>query len=472
LRKKELDRRIENRRGKHVTRRMRRAGGAIAALFGVLLLYTAIKAGHERLSAYRYDVRQDANYDFTRARPTRVRARMKGGHLDVPARLRSQNTVLLELRLDSTLLGRWFEPHVDIESTAGHFTQAFERGGSGLRYINLSTLDLSSPASIQMRGKYLQIRDQDVTLDYLPSDLDIEHQRILVISPHPDDAEIAAYGLYEGRDAYVVTVTAGDAGDPGIFSMFAGGEASLQKGRIRAWNSLVVPMLGGISADRTANLGYFDGTLATMKANPTLPVHARESRLDSLDAYRRAQSSDLISPRPDTQATWLNLVQDFEYLIKHVEPDIIVTPYPRLDEHPDHQLSTIALIQAIKNLHWMRGTLLLYSNHSPASHRYPYGDAGDLVSLPPATGVSFDGIWSQTLSVEKQARKYLALDAMVDIRPDLRPASLRSVASLFKHALTSSITDGDESYYRRAVRANELFFVLRVPSLYEPGIME
>jgi LmbE family N-acetylglucosaminyl deacetylase len=451
---------------------MRRAGSAIASLFAVLLLYAALKAGHERLSAYHYDVRQDANYDFARVRPTRVRARMKDGHLDVPARLKSQNTVLLEVTVNSTILGHWFEPHIDIESTTGRFTQAFERGGSGLRYVNLSPLDLSSPASIQMRGNYLQIRDQDVTLDYLPSDLDIEHQRILLISPHPDDAEIAAFGLYDGRDAYLVTVTAGDAGDPGIFSMFAGSQAFLEKGRVRTWNSLVVPMLGGLAADRTANLGYFDGTLAAMKANPTQPVHALGSGLDSLAANRRAQSPDLISPRTDTHATWLNLVQDFEYLIKHVEPDIIVTPYPQLDAHPDHQLSTIALIQAIRNLHWMRGALLLYSNHLPANARYPYGEMGDLVSLPPATGVLFDGIWSQTLSIEKQARKYLALDAMVDIRPNLRPASLQSVASLFKQALSSSVTDSDESYYRRAVRANELFFVLRVPSLYEPGVME
>jgi LmbE family N-acetylglucosaminyl deacetylase len=451
---------------------MRRAGAVVASLFAVLVLYAVCKAGHERLSAYRYDVRQDAAYDFARARPIRVHARIQDGRLDVPARLQSQNTVLLEVRLESTLLGHWFEPHVDIDSGAAHFIQAFERGGSGLRYINLSPLDLNSPASIQVHGKFLKIRDQDVTLDYLPSDLDMAHQRILVISPHPDDAEIAAFGLYDGRDAYVVTVTGGDAGTAGIFSMFGGGEAFKEKGRIRTWNSLVVPMLGGLAADRTANLGYFDSTLEAMKANPTQAVHAPESRLDSLDAYRRAQSPDLIAPLTDTRATWANLVQDFEYLIKHVEPDIIVTPYPRLDEHPDHQLSTVALIQAIRNLHWMRGALLLYSNHSPASARYPYGDAGDLVSLPPATGVSFDGIWYQSTSPEEQARKYMALDAMVDIRPDLRPASLRSVAALFKQAVKASATGGDESYYRRAVRANELFFVVRVPSLYETGFMD
>ena len=455
-----------------MTTRTRRSGTAIASCLAILLLIAALVAGHRRLAAYHYNVRQDVNYDFSRAQATRLQARIEDGHLDVPARAPSQHTVLLEVRIAPTLLGYWFEPHIDIESKAGHFTQALERGGAGLRYINLSGLDLQSASSIQVHGRYLKIRDQDVTLDYLPSDLDLEHQRILVISTHPDDAEIAAYGLYEGRDAYVVTITAGDAGDAGLFSMFAGSEAYAQKGRVRAWNSLTVPMLAGLAPDRTANLGYFDGTLCDMRANPAQAVHALESGKDSLDAYRRELSANLLAPHPDARATWSNLVQDLEYLITRVQPDIIATPHPLLDGYPDHQCTTFALIQAVRNLQWKHGTLLLYSNHSPASLQYPYGAAGELVSLPPASGVVFDGIWSEDLSPDKQARKYLALDAMVDLRPELEPASLRSTASSFKHALVSRVADSDESYFRRAVRANELFFELRVPSLYEVGILQ
>ena len=36
---------------------------------------------------------------------------------------------------------------------------------------------------------------------------------MLVIAPHPDDAEIAAYGLYTDTAATVATLTAGDASD-------------------------------------------------------------------------------------------------------------------------------------------------------------------------------------------------------------------------------------------------------------------
>src|SRR2546422_867970 len=34
--------------------------------------------------------------------------------------------------------------------------------------------------------------------------------RVLVIAPHPDDAELAAFGLYADTRATIVTVTAGD----------------------------------------------------------------------------------------------------------------------------------------------------------------------------------------------------------------------------------------------------------------------
>src|SRR6185437_11451120 len=145
---------------------------------------------------------------------------------------------------------------------------AFARGVSGLTYLNLSSLDLTHGATLQFRTRRLSIPDQEVQLIALPNDLDPAHQTVLVISPHPDDAEIAAYGFYTDRHAYVVTVMAGETGDPGLFSMFSGSDAFAQKGHVRAWNSVAVPMLGNIPADHTANLGYFDGTLKSMQLNP------------------------------------------------------------------------------------------------------------------------------------------------------------------------------------------------------------
>jgi hypothetical protein len=133
----------------------------------------------------------------------------------------------------------------------------------------------------------------------------------------------------------------------------------------------------------------------------------------------------------------------------------------------------VALVEALKNLNWRRGTLLLYTNHLCSSDHYPFGKAGDLVSLPPGIDdIFFDGIVSIALDQGKQARKHMALDAMIDVRPNIEIDSLRSVANAFKQVLKSTITAGHASYFRQAVRANELFFEVRVSSLYEPGVTE
>ena len=57
-----------------------------------------------------------------------------------------------------------------------------------------------------------------------------------------------------------------------------------------------------------------------------------------------------------------------------------------------------------------------------------------------------------------KARKHMALDAMIDLRPDIRIGSVRGVASAFAKSLKSTITGGHIDYFRQAVRANELFF--------------
>jgi LmbE family N-acetylglucosaminyl deacetylase len=336
----------------------------------------------------------------------------------------------------------------------------------------LSPLDLSRRSAIRLVGRYLRIADQTVTLDYLPSDLDPDHQTILVVSPHPDDAEIAAYGLYAGRNAYVVTITAGEAGDTEAYPGLAGVAASLAKGHTRVWNSVTVPMLGGLAPDRMANLGYFDGTLEAMAADPAADMHS-VSGASTLDEFRSTAAQDLIPTRPGRPANQANLVEDLAYIVRRVRPDIIVAPYPLIDVHSDHKMTTMALITALRQIRWMHGALLLYSNHLPASPIYPYGNAGDVVSLPPGGGdLVFDGLYSNSLSSEEQAKKRIALEAMSDLRPPLRADSPSSAARLALADLATRVNGLDISYFRRAVRADEFFMEIRMPSLFEPGVAE
>jgi LmbE family N-acetylglucosaminyl deacetylase len=447
-----------------------------ASVLGVCCLGTAfllLKAWSLRAGIYKYDVRTDQRYDFPQSRTSRVTARLQNGSLHIPPRTRAGGVALLELRIRSTPFGHWFEPYVEIQSARGRWRQPFERGGSGLRYVDLSQILGDGETPLRLRGRHLEISDQSVVLYYVQHDVDLEHQRILVIGTHPDDAEIAAYGVYAERDAYVITLTAGESGEPGAFARFEGAGLSLEKGRNRAWNSVTVPMLGGLSINRTANLGYFDGTLQAMKGNPETPFRSVGAELEFLDAFGQCHDPSLMESRRNRSATWSNLVADLEHLIRTIQPEIIVTPYPRLDWHPDHKMSTVALVEALKNLNWRRGSLLLYANHFCSSDRYPFGEAGDLVSLPPGVDdIYFDGIVSNTLDAKQQARKHMALDAMIDLRPVIQVDSFRSVATAFYKVLKSSITDGNINYFRQAVRANELFFEVRVSSLYETGVTE
>jgi hypothetical protein len=133
-------------------------------------------------------------------------------------------------------------------------------------------------------------------------------------------------------------------------------------------------------------------------------------------------------------------------------------------------MSTAALLEALRKRNWNRGSLLLYTNHSVSSSWYPYGPAGDVMSLPPGgSGVLFDGLLSTSLSLDQQQRKRVALDAMNDLRPGFPSVSPVNAARQLLRTLRIALSSDDQSYFRRAVRRNELFFEVRASSLYEPG---
>jgi LmbE family N-acetylglucosaminyl deacetylase len=446
------------------------------SMLGACLLgaaYVFLKGWRLRTGIYRYDVSSDQQYDFSESGAPRSTAHLQNGTLQIPPITRVGATVLLELRIRRRPCGHWLQPYIEIESAFGKWRQPYERGGSGLRYVDLSPVLTDEKSTLRLTGHHLDIPDQTVALYRLEHGVDLARQRMLVIGTHPDDAEIAAFGAYADRDACVVTLTAGEAGEPGPFERFSGFDIYLEKGRNRAWNSVAVPMLGGLSINRTANLGYFDGTLQKMREHPETPVTSLQAGAEFLDTFGQSHDPGLFESRINRRATWAHLVADLEHLVKATEPEIFVAPYPLLDAHPDHKLSTVALVQALKNLNRQNGTLLLYVNHLISSDHYPFGDAGDLVSLPPGIDdIYFDSIVSVPLDATRQARKHMALDAMIDLRPDIRIDSLSSVARAFKRALKLAVTDDHVSYFRQAVRANELFFEVRVSSLYEQGVTE
>ena len=307
-------------------------------------------------------------------------------------------------------------PYVEIAAGGVSDRQYFPPGDAGERWLNLTFLRGAMVGTrISLRGEGVAFAAPAARLRLFDGGLDLS-KSILVLAPHPDDAEIAAFGLYANRNASVVTVTAGNAGAPTYEAVFDDpGDLYLFKGRIRVIDSITIPWQGRIPPERTFNMGYFDARLAEMhdKREAVIPEMYRPNA--DINVYRRENIGSLLPLRP-RESKWGNLVDDTLTLLKKVKPAVIVAPHPQLDTHRDHQFTTVALSEALAR--WNRPvTLLLYTNHADGN-RYPYGPAGTLLSLPPPPpgDVVLDRVYSHPVSPALQRLKLFALESMHDLR--------------------------------------------------------
>ena len=159
----------------------------------------------------------------------------------------------------------------------------------------------------------------------------IGKKHVLVIAPHPDDAEIAAFAFYSAHheNAYVLTVTAGDFGPPNNYRFLEPDpqKAYLLKAKLRIFNSITTPLVGGVPPQRCLNLGYFDGTLYDMFKNPQKTFTSKGAGIADRDIYT-SQNLSLLTASLTHQANWHNLVKDIRTVLEEIKPDIIVTPSP------------------------------------------------------------------------------------------------------------------------------------------------
>jgi exo-1,4-beta-D-glucosaminidase len=349
-------------------------------------------------------------------------------------------------------------PRVRISVGATQIDEHLDRGARGLRWLNLSALRdrLTPGATVDMRGEGLSVTAGEATLRTFANRLDLS-QRILVLAPHPDDAEIAAFGLYADRQATIVTVTSGNAGDFNYRDNVSDPAQHYQlKGYLRAIDSVTVPWQGRIPPDRTYNLGYFDARLKEMRSKPDQPVSEMYGPNQDVAVYRRANISQLL-PNESRTATWNHLVEDLAKVLNRVNPSLIVMAHPALDNHPDHQFATVALTEALQR--WSgRATFLLYTNH--ASHNlYPFGPPDTFVPLPPwsESEIAVQSVYVHPLSPELQRRKLFALESMHDLR--LSPAEQASCGVPDLKRRDDYPRTPAVDYFRRAPRPEELFFV-------------
>jgi LmbE family N-acetylglucosaminyl deacetylase len=372
--------------------------------------------------------------------------------------LDGSETLMLAVRVKAGWLGRFVDPQVEISGAGQVDRQAFERGVDGLRYLNLSSFGAALTAGdLHLRGRHCGLVGEPRL--FLWRHPDVRHKRVMVIAPHADDAELAAFGLYSQADTWVVTLTAGEIEAEHYQAMgLPVADAARLKGRLRAWDSIAVPAWAGVAQERCVQLGYFCLQLPAMQAAPDQPVASREAQLDDTRLFR--QYNRIALPGDDGVPTWNNLLADLRALIELARPEVLVMPDPAIDPHPDHICSHVAVMEALQGAVWQPQTLLGYANHLHDNDRWPMGDAHAGVSLPPFFDASQVMVpLSLELASAVQVDKAMALGMMHDLQP--APPFKRQLRRWLQRCLAGRSWPpyGDNEFMRKAVRRHELFWI-------------
>lgn len=418
-----------------------------------------------------YAPQEDYRYRFPEDTP-RFTCAITGGRLLLPAGVDvpdiAKATLILKIRLHGRVLGRWFDPAVIV----GHDEQTFERGLRGWRYLNLSGQGEALQAgNLRIAGRYCRLPEH-AELHVFP--VRPVPERTMILAPHADDAELAAFGLYSSTaqktsEVSIVTLTQGEieaehfrrlGADMGLSKA----QAARLKGRLRSWDSRAIPLWGGVPATHCVQLGYYCLRLKEMQAAPATSFASRESGDSDTRPVRRNNPLSLPGDA-DGQPTWHNLVADLVACLTHYRPQRILLPHPELDPHTDHVATGLALQEALRQLAacdgWQPEEFFLYANHLHDNDRWPMGQAGAGIALPPAlVDLPVDALYCHVLDVPQQLDKAMALRMQHDLQTPL-PMKKR-LRRLIQTLLLGRRwpKTGEDEFMRKAVRRHEVFWVI------------
>jgi LmbE family N-acetylglucosaminyl deacetylase len=366
------------------------------------------------------------------------------------------DTLFLKIEILFSPLSYFFKPYI----TIGNIKHFFEYGSSGVRYLNLSHIKNNTQikTNIKLNSKLSKLYG-------FKNNIDLNKENILILSPHADDAEISSFGFYKSaKNVTIVTVTAGESGICNYCNLYQNNKekSAIKKAKLRTFDAITTPLLGGVEACNTLLLGYFTSTLKQMAQDPTKEFYSKIKNIKKTDDFRKVSHAK-IKLDAKVKPTYDFLLKDMYEIINQLKPTLIITPHPQIDSHLDHQQTTFAIMQALteQNHH---SKILLYTNHLNTSELYPIGDMHSAITLPPNKDrFDFDSIYSFYLDDELQTDKFFALESMHDLKDSTIYISLKSSFKHFKKMLMRKITGKDKSYFRRALRSNELFFIVNKP---------
>lgn len=447
---------------------------AIALLGGALAVIIGLRhfAYRRRI---RFDPRQDWVLGLCGSAITTIPADSDDNVVFLPKEASECTSALLEIRVRSSFLGWLLDPSIEITGADFNDVQYFERGAVGSRFINITRFlrNAEWDKGVRLSGRLLKVFLESAQVHLCAVGIN-DKDRVLVVAPHPDDAEISAFGVYSSYHSTILTMTAGDLSDRYHQKQLRLSPSTVAK--LRVWDSLTIPRLGGVPEDRIINLCLPDGSLQQLSNRPdaeSVPYRKADcSQPHAVDfeALRAMNRSPLA--KGGTLSTWSALVDAIAEIIRASRPTIIVTPHPKMDPHIDHQYATCAVCEAMQRLgskSEVRNFLFSFV-HNRRSELWPFGPTGAGVNLPPmfaSDGICGSGFYSHSMSPAKQEQKFLALEAMHDLREIVWPIplTLRSLCSrTFREvkALIQGMDLDPTSYFRRAVRPDELFITASV----------
>ena len=208
-------------------------------------------------------------------------------------------------------------------------------------------------------------------------------EKVMILSPHPDDETLCCAGLIQqaqavGAEVYVTWITSGDG-----FEFDAALEGRQLRPGSAAFRMLALRRMQEardaasvlhIPASHLSFLGYPDGGLfqlflenyATAYTSPT-------------SALNRVSYDGTFNP--GSAYTGLNLERDLESVVDAVNPDLLLVPAPQ-DAHPDHR-TTSYLAQRLMAERGQTSRLRFWVVHGGLEWPLPKGlHRGDPLTLP------------------------------------------------------------------------------------------